>query len=69
MGEALECAECGVPATVLLIHPALYQMVVPACGLHGELLAGANLEVLEVGSPEAAGFTVLRGYYVPRTGG
>lgn len=66
MGEALDCAECGRPATVLIVHPHLYQMVVPACGLHGELLAGGGLDVLSVDDPDAASYTVLRGWYVPR---
>jgi hypothetical protein len=63
----LECAECDIPATVLIVHPALYQMVVPACGRHGELYA--DLEALPVDSPEASDFTVLRGFYVPLMGG
>jgi hypothetical protein len=70
MGEALLCAECGppVPATVLVIIPGLYQMVAPSCGRHGELVPGAILDVIEVDSPEAADYTVLRGWYVSRLG-
>jgi len=69
MGEALECAECGIPAAVLVVIPGLYQMVAPSCGRHGELEPGNILDVIPVDSPEAADYTVLRGCYVPRSPG
>lgn len=64
----LLCAECDVPATVLIVHPHLYKMVIPSCGRHGELEAGVELEILPVDSPVATSYTVLRGFIVPRSG-
>lgn len=72
MADAMLCAECGipVPATVLIVHPHLYQMAIPACGLHGELLGDADLDVVPLDSPDGAEVlrthTVLSGFYVPR---
>lgn len=69
MGQALECAECDVVASLLIVIPGLYKMAAPSCGFHGELEADAELELIPINSPEAEGFTVLRGFVVPRSGG
>ncbi len=65
----MECAECSAPAALLVIHPRLFRMVVPTCGLHGELEPGADLDMYAIGTPEAdeilATHTLLRGNYVP----
>jgi hypothetical protein len=61
----LECARCDLPAPILVEHPALYMMAVPYCPLH-YVLEAAGLHPIEVSSPEAADYTVLRGYVVPR---
>ena len=66
MGEAMECASCASPATALVVHPNLYRMVFPACAEHAEMLADNGADVMPVDSPEAAGYTVLRGHVVPR---
>jgi hypothetical protein len=69
MAEAMLCAECGIPAAVLIVHPHLSRMAIPACGFHGELEAG--LDVFAIGTPEAEELlethALLQGYVVPRT--
>lgn len=70
MAEPLRCAECGVPAIVLIVHPDLYHMLVPACGRHGELDPAADLDIVAVDSTEAEEMlkthTLLRSVIVPR---
>jgi hypothetical protein len=65
MAEAMRCAECGIPATVLIVHPHLFRMVIPACGLHAE-----PGDAIPIDSSEAEELlethTLLRGYVVPR---
>jgi hypothetical protein len=73
MAELLHCAQCGPPvlAQVLVIHPHLFRMVIPACALCGVLAGDAvPLNVVPLDSPEGRDVlethTLLRGFVIPR---
>jgi hypothetical protein len=65
----LECARCDDPATVLIVHPHLYLMVIPLCALD-YVLQAPDCEPIDIKSPEGQEVlethTVLRGFVVPR---
>jgi hypothetical protein len=69
--NALYCADCGPPvlAAVLAVHPHLYRMVIPLCAPCAAPITTADLFPIE--SPEGqlaleGGYTILRGFVVPR---